>query len=302
MPRKNRAEQVVPGTLTHVISRFVDGRFVLDDDARSRYLQLLAKAVSGSDWIPLSYALMSSHIHLALMAGRTELRSWAHSVHVRFAHWINARLKQTNPRVLGHVFADRPSTYPMCPTRAGLLISYHHRNPIEAGVVDEPSASTWTSHRAYLGLEPSAGGVDVSLGLRLAGFDESSAGRRAFGRFVAHGEVGINDVRPSGRTPDPSPLPSPCSRPSPREIVGVAAAVMGVPTADVFRGSRVRRVATVRRVALAVGLELGRTASEMAHALEISKSAASRLLIRPHDAELVRASSVRVLSALRTDD
>ena len=185
MPRRSRQSSHVPGALVHVISRFVDGRFVLDDDGRSRYLSLLARTLRSSDWRLISYALMSSHIHLGFVMGAAELRDWALPLHVRFAQWINRKASATNPKVLGHVFADRPTTKVMCRSRAPFLIAYHHRNPIAAGVTNDASASSWTSHRAYRGLARSEGNLDVALGLRLAGYPSSPRGRRTPSRDAA---------------------------------------------------------------------------------------------------------------------
>ena len=64
------------GEVHHVISRFVDGRFFLTTDSeRAHYLRLLGKALQKSDWTCLAYAVMSSHIHLAMIAGRKPLRA-----------------------------------------------------------------------------------------------------------------------------------------------------------------------------------------------------------------------------------
>lgn len=97
MPRRSRTTSHIPGGLVHVICRFVDGRFILDDLGRGQYLSLLERALRRVDWILISYALMSSHIHLGLIMGDAELRTWAHPVHLRFAQWVNRRLRRTTP-------------------------------------------------------------------------------------------------------------------------------------------------------------------------------------------------------------
>lgn len=178
MPRIARHLTHLPGALVHVIVRFVDGRFILDDQARNHYLRLLAPALRSSDWRLVSYALMSSHIHLGCVMGSSELRSWALPLHIRFARWINRSLAEQNPKALGHVIADRPTTKLMCQSRARFLIAYHHRNPMEAGVTTDPAASTWTSHRAYLGLAPSEGGSTLRWGSSWLGSRRRSRGGR----------------------------------------------------------------------------------------------------------------------------
>jgi len=298
MPRLARSARHAPGSLVHVIIRFVDGRFVLDDPARAEYLRLLRRALRRTDWRLISYALMSSHVHLAFLSGATEMAVWAHSLHVRFAQWINRRLRAEQPRALGHVFADRPWAKPRCPSRARFLIGYQHRNPLEAGAAPSVEASTWTSHRAYLGLAPSAGGVDVTLGLELAGFEDSSAGRSAFHGFVAGTSIAVSDLEPMG-APREAVSPLPDARVAPRsELVRRAARLTGVELSEVLRGSRVAPAVLARRVALRAGLELGYTLAELAKPLGVSASGASRLLSRAHDEEPVRTAAMGLLNEL----
>lgn len=296
MPRIARQYTHVPGALAHVIVRFVDGRFVLDDHARSHYLGLLAQALRSSDWRLISYALMSSHVHLGCLIGETELRSWALPVHIRFAQWINRRVAEDNPKSLGHVIADRPTTKVMCPSRARFLMAYHHRNPIEAGVATDPAESTWTSHRAYLGLAPCEGGLDLELGLELAGFEPSREGRRQLHEFVSRAALRIADldtteavvpVRPKARVPL-----------TPTDVVRVVARVLDVPMRELVRGSRAVPVVMARRVALMVWIERGFAARDITAVLGISPSGASRLLGRRHDTVEVRAGVDRVAAIL----
>ena len=55
-----------PTVVYHVISRFVDREWILDDDEeRARYLALFGRAIALTDWMSISYCLMSNHIHPA---------------------------------------------------------------------------------------------------------------------------------------------------------------------------------------------------------------------------------------------
>lgn len=295
MPRPSRSTTHLPGVVSHVIVRFVDGRFLMDDEAREKYLALLASALTRCDWVLLSYALMSSHIHLALLMGTVELRVWAHGLHIRFAQWLNGRLRDTNPRTLGHVIADRPTSLPVCPSRTRFLVGYHHRNPIEAGVSEDAVGSTWTSHRAYLGLDAPRGGLDVARGLELAGFAATADGVREFAAFVERTRVTEEDLRA------PEALPVAVSlgaTPGATQVVAAAAEVMGASAQELTGPGRERHVVQARRVAIVVGLELGFGTGEMASALCMSRSGASRLLSRAHDALEVQAAAVRVRAKL----
>lgn len=297
MPRVARHLTHVPGALTHVIVRFVDGRFVLDDEARFHYLVLLERALRGSDWRLISYALMSSHVHLGCIMGAAELKSWVLSLHLRFAKWINRRSGEHNPKVLGHVIADRPHTNLICPSRARFLVAYQHRNPLEAGVVNDPAESTWTSHRAYLGLEPCRGGLDLSLGLELVGFEPSPEGRRDFHEFVSRNEVTLAALQSAEQAPLPTKTRVTLSA---TDILQLVVTTLPVSLDEMLRGSRRGPVVVARRVALLAWIELGHTLRDMVEALGISPSGASRLLTRPHDVREVRAGVVRVLAAIST--
>src|SRR5207344_226300 len=102
MPRSPR--RTTPGALHHVISRFVDRRWYLSADReREKYLNLLGRALSQTDWRCIAYCLMSNHLHLAMVAGERSLDSWVRKVNSPFAHWLNAEHDR-----LGPVFANRP--------------------------------------------------------------------------------------------------------------------------------------------------------------------------------------------------
>jgi len=284
----------VVGALCHVICRFVDYRFVLDDEGRVAYLGFLAASLGNTDWRLISYALMSSHIHLGMIMGADPLSAWAHRLNQRFANWINRKLRGAKSKVLGAVFADRPSTKPICPSRTRFLLAYHHRNPMSAGVVDDVAQSTWTSHRAYVGLDTPPLGLEVDLGLRHAGFARTPEGRREFHAFVSRTSVGVEELFDSPNVPSVledsrvSPLPDA------HLVIRLAARVCEQPIEDVRNGSRRRAIAQVRRVALVVWLTRGGTTARMAAALGISAPGASQLLNRNHDTASVERLAAEV--------
>ena len=171
-----------PSSYQHVISRFVDRRFHFGDDAdRHKYLDLLTltQKATAFDWLSFSFALMSSHVHLGLFSGQQALAALFHPLHTRFARYWHKRYGG-----LGPIFADRPANFEMPPELVPRMIAYHHRNPVTAGVVAVPAESRWTSHRAYLRLDPGPPWLDIERGLALCGFADTSSGRHAFDEFV----------------------------------------------------------------------------------------------------------------------
>jgi hypothetical protein len=155
----------------HLISRFVDRSwFFRDDNERAYYLQLLGRALADSDWRSLGYALMSNHIHHAVVGGTGELREWIRRVHAPFADWLNRKYGR-----IGTVFVRGPKQLAVDTDGIGQLLAYIHNNPVRAGVVSEAQHSSWTSHRAYLGLDRAPRWLRVDDGLALAGFADRTA-------------------------------------------------------------------------------------------------------------------------------
>src|SRR5262249_36496442 len=96
-----------PGTGHHLISRFVDRDFrIIDETGRNAYLTYAADATTRWDWRILSYALMSSHIHWAALAGLIAPDRFFRSVHTRYGQYHHRRYGS-----LGPVFADRPKSH-----------------------------------------------------------------------------------------------------------------------------------------------------------------------------------------------
>ncbi|HEY5951799.1 MAG TPA: hypothetical protein VIV40_40165 [Kofleriaceae bacterium] len=185
------------GSVYHVISRFVAKEwFVESATERRMYLSLLGLAIAQTDWQCFCYAVMSSHIHLGLLAGTCRLRDWLRPMHTSFAQWMNLRRER-----IGAVFVRGPNVVQVDPAGTGALINYVHCNPVRAGVVNDPSNSDWTSHRAYVGLARRPPWLAVDCGLGLAGFESE----RAFAEWVANTRTGRAELEAIRLTPRPVP-------------------------------------------------------------------------------------------------
>ncbi len=287
MPRHRRV--LAPGELVHVISRFVDRVHVLAlPGAREEYARRLAHALAESDWRAVSYALMSSHVHLGLVVGSTPFEQLMVRAHAPFAQWVNRRRSG-----LGPILADRPKSLSLDPPYAGRLIAYHHNNPVRAGVVRSASDSTWTSHRAYLGEAPRPPWLDVRLGLALMRLPSTPDGRCAMGRYVddrrddrvipevwdpdeerkrLRREVGLAvDVQHPRASSSRLEFNPRVTRHRWRGDVGELLAEVSKRlrvTAEALAGpSRVSHVTEARRVVVLAGLALGLRSSDLARAL-----------------------------------
>ncbi len=169
MPRPNRITYV--GVLYHFIARFVASEWLIRDDGdRRQYLQMFGQSLMRSDWSCISYAVMSNHIHHALIAGKDSLASWLRNAHGEFAERINLRDER-----IGAVFVRGPKMYGVHVDGAASLVAYIHRNPVRAGLARRASESTWTSHRAYLNPEQAPEWLDIERGLELMRFDDATS-------------------------------------------------------------------------------------------------------------------------------
>lgn len=191
MPRLQRI--ISPGSLVHMVARFVDDQYRLSRQSeRDEYLSRLGQAINAVDWLALGYGLMSSHLHLSLIAGHMPFEALARRCHPSFAQWLN---RQQNRR--GPLFSGRPDTFIVDILRAPKLLSYIHNNPVKAGLCFDAKGSRWTSHRAYVGLDAAPSWLSVDLGLRMCGLDSSRAGREQFNNLVCESHT---DEWPINRT------------------------------------------------------------------------------------------------------
>jgi len=173
-----------PGGIFHVISRCLNHEFLIGGPRdRERYLALLARALERCDAQVLAYCLMSNHVHLVVRAGEDPLEKLLKPVHTGYALWKNAREGRIGP-----VFAGRFKS-PLVDEDAYLLelVRYVHNNPVRAKLVPSAQASSWSSHRAFLGLEPAQPWLRVGDVLGLFHEDPAEA-RRKFAAFVGEGD------------------------------------------------------------------------------------------------------------------
>jgi hypothetical protein len=281
------ARRTVPGMVHHVISRIIDREWLIDDEARECYLQLLGRAFRDSDWRCLSWALMSNHMHHGVVAGESTLASWVQRVHAPFASWLNERHGWIGP-----VFAGRPTVWIVRPEREGELIAYIHNNPVRAGL-GPARDSTWTSHRAYVGLARAPAWLALREGMRRAGcrtneeFEAFVSGRASVTRNEPELSEFYKEARRRGAvelaTPTLDPVEVPIVaryyahvRPDPREIISAIAVIAGISYQQVCGTGRQAPIASVRRVIFHAAALFGISRAATATALGISPQAGSK--------------------------
>ena len=299
-----------PGVLYHVICRFADGAwFLRGAPERAAYLRWLGYAMQRSDWRCLGYALMSNHIHLAMVAGDESLASWAKRAHSPFSQWVNERFER-----FGHVFAHRPKDFAVLPENEAMLLAYIHNNPVAAGVCGAARDSAWTSHRAYLGLARRPRWLDVELGLARCGFD----GGESFDRFVTAnpGESAESDVAAVARraaqrgalvaaTPSTRSTPIVARafahvRPDPVRLLELVEETTHVALARYCSRQRSGALVAARQVAVQAGRAMGLSAGDLATAMGLAAQTVSRLSRRAMLPQCEDATA-RVLRAMEQE-
>jgi REP element-mobilizing transposase RayT len=297
------ARVYVPGVAHHVITRLVDRRFYFDmAGARDTYLSLLGRSLEKSDWRCFAYALMSNHIHLLLLAGEEQPERWLKRVHSPFGLRMNDKCEG-----LGPIIADRPKMHIVPDADVGRVVAYIHNNPVNAGVVTDPAASAWTSHRAYVGHSGAPAWLDTIEGMRRCGF---GADPDAFDRWVRmqpadldpvlEGERIIRAARSaksdgsriatpvlgaSGYAPRIRSVPGRAS-PRPEAIVAAVCRVLGVRLED--HQKRGADLTQLRRLSVNAGPRLGCSIAVMSSVLGVSRQYGARLAaVLQNDDELV---------------
>ena len=116
MPRYARLH--APGALVHMIARFVNKEYrLVGEQEREALLERLPGALSRGDWTLHAYALMSNHVHLALLAGDAP-RSWdllggrsMHVVILWFGHEQGGAATNDNMKTTSLRLCDRPARH-----------------------------------------------------------------------------------------------------------------------------------------------------------------------------------------------
>jgi len=147
MPRLARL--VLPDVALHVIQRGHDRSACFRDDTdRLVYLVLLRDCLKKSHCLLHTYCLMTNHIHMLLtpphaVACAVLMRNLGQ----RYVQYFNRRYART-----GTLWDGRPRSCLVDSARYVLACyRYIERNPVRAGIVEEPAAYQWSSHQANIG-------------------------------------------------------------------------------------------------------------------------------------------------------
>lgn len=128
------------------------------------FLSLVREAVA-KGWIEvLAYCLMRNHFHLFVVSRNGEISAGMKWIEENYARYFNRRIGRKGPLFESRFWGKRvhSETY-----RRGVFV-YIHRNPVEAGIVEDPRAYPYSSARYYARGEGPAW-LCMEYGLRIVG-------------------------------------------------------------------------------------------------------------------------------------
>jgi len=147
MPRQPRRQE--SGLTYHVFAKAVrEERLYRDDFDRIEFLRLLGETVRAFGWICHAYCEMTTHYHALLTTTEPNIAAGMQALNSRHAEYFNRR-----HGVTGHLFRSRYGDV-VVEGDGHFLSEYRYitRNPVAAGLCDEPDQWRWSSYRATLGL------------------------------------------------------------------------------------------------------------------------------------------------------
>ena len=141
------ARVVVPGIPHHVTQRGNRGleTFLREEDYAT-YRGLLAERTREARVAVWAYCLMPNHVHLILVPPDADgLRAALGETHRRYTKHINQREGWQ-----GHLWQERFHSYTMDEAHLLAATRYVERNPVRAGLANDPSDWRWSSAPAHL--------------------------------------------------------------------------------------------------------------------------------------------------------
>jgi putative transposase len=295
MARKARAE--VEGGLYHVITRGNNRQQIFDSPPDyQKFLSLLTVQKAKLPFFLYAYCLMTNHVHLLLERQTSAVGRIMHRVLTGYAQYYNRRYRR-----VGHLLQGRHKAI-LCQSEPYLaeLVRYIHLNPVRAGMVTRPEDYEYSSHRAYLGMEP-AGIVDVDPVLRHFGASKVVARARyqalvkarikqghcgefyaaAEGRILGSEEFVDATIHRLGETSKANrggkkKKVLPVCGVEPNRLIAAVEEVCGVPREDFCGPSKSAPAIMAKEMLILLGLQMGASMKVLSDLIGVSPSALSR--------------------------
>ncbi len=113
----------------------------LDDNDKLKYLSWVQEYSAKHGLSVIAYCLMRNHVHFVVIPEKEDSLAKAfNSIHMRYSHYFNKRLKAT-----GHLWQGRFYSCVLDEQRLISVIKYVERNPVRANIVKKPWQWQWSS-------------------------------------------------------------------------------------------------------------------------------------------------------------
>jgi REP element-mobilizing transposase RayT len=144
----NKPRQYHEGYWYHVYARSLDElRLFVADEEREWFIEKLDAVFTRRNVKLGALCLMDTHYHAIVKMGSIRLDRVFQGLHMSYAKHLNHERDRDGP-----VFRERPGADIVLDDSYLLqLVPYIHKNPVEAGIVTEPSDYKWHTDRLYRG-------------------------------------------------------------------------------------------------------------------------------------------------------
>lgn len=146
MPRLARKD--LSASFYHVIVQGINKEYIFNKkEYINKYLYLLNKYREEHDIKIIAYCIMNNHAHLLIYAEKVEeLSKFMGKLNTIYAKIYNAEENR-----VGYVFRNRYKSEGIYEAKYLLnCIKYIHRNPVEAGIVEEEKEYKYSSYNDYV--------------------------------------------------------------------------------------------------------------------------------------------------------
>jgi putative transposase len=141
---------IIPGAPHHIVHKGNNGTPIFEDDFdRFSYLSLLKERSDRCELVIHGYCLMLNHIHLVA----TPVRAKSVQDAIGMAHNLHSKRFNRRHGRVGHLWQSRYYSCPLDEPHFLRSLVYVDKNPVRAGLVENPFEYPWSSAAFHYGTQ-----------------------------------------------------------------------------------------------------------------------------------------------------